>query len=279
MKKIGWYVLNIKARTNQTPLHYVEVIRQLKEQDPLVMVTKDKCLSLWSIEESTENTNGIPSWIIIKLLSYTLIDPTKFYNRRSKENLELQWDSDVVANKKEAELIFIPSCHKLATKKSSKITLNYVKKYFEEALNKIEAESFDVNIVVSQDLIRKIKEAFAVVRIKADISFSNPGYSDGFARVLDEKLRAANPDKASVELIGSKTTPLGNQPDGLISALTDMAEQDGTIEATIQSEEGGIYEKVSSSSYPRIVSSIQTKASEVWATVYNAIREIFPTHD
>ena len=58
-----------------------------------------------------------------------------------------------------------------------------------------------------------------------------------------------------------------------------MAEQDGTIEATIQSEEGGIYEKVSSSSYPRIVSSIQTKASEVWATVYNAIREIFPTHD
>lgn len=279
MSKTGWYILNIKVRTNQTPLHYVECLRRLKDQDPLVTVAKDKCVSIWEIEESVESTNGIPSWMIIKLISYTIIDPTKFYNRRSKEDLELQWDSDVVANKKEAELIFIPACHKLATKKSSKITLNYVKKYFEEALNKIEAESFDVNIVVSQDLIKKIKDAFAVVRIRADISFSNPGHSGGFARVLDEKLRAANPDKASVELIGSKTTPLGNQPDGLVSAITDMAEQDGTIEATIQSEEGGIYEKVSSSTYPRIVYAIQSKASEMWGAVYNAIRDIFPNHD
>lgn len=277
--KTSWYILNIKARTNQNPSHYVECLRSLKEQDPLVTVAKDKCVSIWNIEESIENTNGIPSWIIIKIISYTIIDPTKFYNRRSKENLELQWDSDVVANKKEAELIFIPTCHKLATKKNSKITLNYVKKYFEEALNQVESESFDVNIVVSQDLIRKIKDAFAVVRIRADISFSNPGHSDGFARVLDEKLRAANPDKALVELIGTKTTPLGNQSDGLVSAITDIAEQDGTIEATIQSEEGGIYEKVSSSSYPRIVSAIQNRASEVWGAVYNAISEIFPTDD
>ncbi|PWB03248.1 DUF4747 domain-containing protein [Duncaniella muris] len=277
--KTSWYILNIKARTNQTPSHYVECLRNLKAQDPLVTVAKDKCVSIWSIEESIENTNGIPSWMIIKIISYTIIDPTKFYNRRSKENLELQWDSDVVANKKETELFFIPACHKLATRKNSKITLNYVKKYLEEALNQVESESFDVNIVVSQDLIRKIKDAFAVVRIRADISFSNPGHSDGFARVLDEKLRAANPDKALVELIGSKTTPLGNQSDGLVSAITDIAEQDGTIEATIQSEEGGIYEKVSSSTYPRIVSVIQSKASEAWGAVYNAIREIFPTDD
>ncbi len=279
MSKTGWYILNVKARTNQTSLHYVEVIRKLKEQDPLVMVTKDKCISLWSIEESTESTNGIPSWIVIKLISYTLIDPTKFYNRRSKEDLELQWDSDVVANKKEAELVFIPSCHKLATKKNSKITLNYVLKYFSEGLNKVEPETFDVNIVVSKDLINKIKTAHAVVRLKANISFSNPGHTDMFAQVLDAKFRETNPDEASVELIGSKTTPLGNEPDGLISALTDMAEQDGTIEATIQSEEGGIYEKVNSSSYPRVVSVLQNRANAIWSSVYNAVKDIFSNHD
>lgn len=272
----SWYIINIKARTQQTPKHYVEALRLLHKEDPLVFVAKDKCVSISGIEESQENTNGIPSWIVLKIISYTVIDPSKFYNRKSKENIELQWDSDVVANKKEAELLFIPACHKLATKKSSKITLNYILKYMSEGLNSIEPETFDVNIVVSQDLINKIKNAFAIVRVRADISFSNPGHSSDFKRAFDEKMRAANPDKAVVELVGSKTTPLGNEPDGLISAITDMAEQDGTIEATIQSERGGNFEQVSSSSYPRLVSVVQNKAATMWSAVYNAVRGCFP---
>jgi hypothetical protein len=89
-------------------------------------------------------------------------------------------------------------------------------------------------------------------------------------------MREANPDKAVVELVGSKTTPLGNEPDGLISAITDMAEQDGTIEATIQSEKNGNFEQVSSSSYPRLVSVVQNKAGTMWSAVYNAVRGCFP---
>lgn len=275
--KTSWYVLNIKARTNQTPLHYVESLRILKEKDPLITVSKskDKCVSIWNIEESAENTNGIPSWIVIKLISYTIIDPAKFYNRRSKENIKLQWDSDVVANKKEAELLFIPACHKLATKKSSKITLNYVKKYFDEALNDIEPNSFDVNIVVSKDLIHRIRTAHAIVRLKAEISFSNPGHSSDFINAFDEKLREANPDKASMELVGSKSSPLGNEPGGLIDALTEMAEQDGSLEATIQAEKGDAYVKIDSSSHPRIVSVLQDKVASGWSAVYRAIRSCF----
>lgn len=37
-RRTTWNVINIKARVNQTPLHYVEAFRQIKEQDPLVEV-------------------------------------------------------------------------------------------------------------------------------------------------------------------------------------------------------------------------------------------------
>lgn len=52
LSRTKWYLINIKARTNQTPLHYYNALQKLKEEDPLVFVSEDKALSLMGIGES-----------------------------------------------------------------------------------------------------------------------------------------------------------------------------------------------------------------------------------
>lgn len=51
-KATSWYVINLKARTNQCPQHYVNAIREMNNQDPLIEVRDNKCIS---IQHSTLN--------------------------------------------------------------------------------------------------------------------------------------------------------------------------------------------------------------------------------
>ena len=63
------------------------------------------------------------------------------------------WDENIVANKKEADLYFIPSIHTLAVKSSAEIGLKNVVYYLAEALNRIEPEIFDVDVIVEKDVL------------------------------------------------------------------------------------------------------------------------------
>lgn len=270
-----WHLINIKARTNQTPTHYIKALKDLKEKDPLIEVSKDRCISIMDISSSSENTKGVPSWLIIKLMAYTIIDPKNFYNRKKQENVEMTWDSDVVANKKESEIIFVPSNHTIAVRKSSKISYHQILKYFREGLNEIENDGFDVNIVISKDLLNRIRTAHSIIKINAEISFSNPSHTKLFVKEWDEKVREANPDSMRIELDGTKSSPLKYEEDGLIFAITEMAERDGTINAIIQEDKDGKYERVNSAEHPRILSVELTSRKNFWGDMFNAIRNLF----
>lgn len=74
----------------------------------------------------------------------------------------MEWNTDIVANKHEAELYFIPSVHMLAVKRNSKVSLNNVLKYLHGALEDIEPEGFDVSVVLDHDLITRILSAHAI---------------------------------------------------------------------------------------------------------------------
>lgn len=50
-KATSWYVINLKARTNQCPQHYVNAIREINNQDPLIEVRGNKCISIHSMDE------------------------------------------------------------------------------------------------------------------------------------------------------------------------------------------------------------------------------------
>lgn len=277
-RRTTWHLINIKARTGQNIEHYVSAFQNLFSEDPLVALPIGKSGSLKSVEFSELlDENQQPNWIKINILSYVIIDPNAFYNRRSQQDLHLEWDTDVVANKKEAELYFIPSVHMLAVRKSSPISLKSTILYLSEALNRIEPNTFDVDVVVERDALDRILSAHAVCKLEADISFSNPGHTDGFYAAFDSKLRTMNPSRFHVTAEGSLDCPLQDEDDGMLQTVVNLSEQNGTVKATIQPTEGSKLEVIDSKDHPKVL-TIPQIINGFCSTIYNELKTRYGNH-
>ena len=279
LRRTTWFVVNIKARKNQKPSHYVEAFRAIKEKDPLVEVFGKKCISIRSmIESECVENDDMPKWIQLNITHYTIVDPSAFYNIREHKDVDMEWNTDIVANKHEAELYFIPSVHMLALKRNSKISLNNVLKYLQGALEDIEPEGFDVSVVLDHDLITRILSAHAIYSYEAQISYSNPGHSKGFAKMFEDNMLTLNPNKFSLAAVGTEENPLVINDDGIIEAATRLAEENGSVKATIVESEGGRRERVDSKDHPRIL-VIPQIVNGICSTVYHAIIDAFKHHE
>ena len=268
-----WFVINIKARSNQTSSHYVNAFESIETQDPLVEMERrsNRFVSIKSVSKSNiQTTEGLPQWMVINLVAYTMIDPNAFYNRRSKEDVEMPWDDDVVANKKEAQLVFIPSVHKIAVRKNSDITLNYILQYLKGALETVEKEEFDVDTVKDRDTLERILTAEKLIFMHAHISFSNPGHGKYFKKLLDAKLREMNPSSVDIELQGTEERPLNRDDDGLVQALVDLSEENGCVQATIQNGTHIGREHIDTKDHP-LVLPVRQIVNDICSTIYNVL--------
>ena len=275
-RQTTWYLINIKARREQTTEHYVQVFRNLYEQDPLVGFPRGgKSGSLKYVTYSNLlDENGNPNWIQIGLLSYTIIDPEAFYNKRSREDVTMDnWNEDIVANKKETDLYFIPSVHTLAVKRNSDISLKNIVFYLSEALNRVEPDTFDVDVIIERDILERILNAHVVTHLYANISYSNPGHTRGFEAAFDRKLREMGASRIEFTATGSKEYPLNSEDDGMLQSIVNLSEQNGYVQATIQSTENAKLEKIDSSEHPRKLVVPQI-VNDVCSTIYNTIRGI-----
>lgn len=275
-RQTTWYLINIKARREQTTEHYVQVFHSLYEQDPLIdFPNGGKSGSLKHVEFSNLlDEAGKPNWIQIGLLSYVIIDPAAFYNKRIREDVTMNdWNEDIVANKKEADLYFVPSVHTLAVRCNSDISLNNIVYYLSDALNRVEPDTFDVDVIIERDVLDRILNAHAVTHLYANISYSNPGHTSGFEAAFDRKLRDMGASRVEFIATGSKEHPLNNEDDGMLQSVVNLSEQNGYVQATIQSTENAKFEKIDSSEHPRklIVPQI---VNDICSTIYNAIKGV-----
>lgn len=277
-RRSAWYAINVKARRNQTSQHYVDAIQLIQSMDPLVHLRADRYMSVRSIQYSEIRDNeNIPNWIKITLSAYTILNSEDFYNRRSKEDVEVYLDPDIVANKKETELIFVPSVHTLALRKYGDLSLNSVVTFLTNALTQVEGEgSFDVDIIKDKDVLNRIISSYKIISFKAQISYSNPGHTSGFRAQFEDKTRELGGNKLEVNAYGSKDNPLQKEPDGLIQSLVEMSEENGTIEATVQETAGSALKKIDTSHHP-LVFSVFHNPQEIVSIIYNELKTRF-TH-
>lgn len=257
-RRITWNVVNVKARREQTPEHYVQAFRKIEREDPLIDGVRGKNLSVKNISESEIlDANGQPSWIVLTILSYTIIDPDAFYNIRRHEDISMDWDSDVVANKKEAEIYFIPSVHHFAVRKNSDISLVSIIDYLRKALEVVEPHGFDVDAVVERDILERILSAKKIISVEADISFSNHANTSGFSEVFERKTMDMNADKLKIIATGTKESPLFRGNDGLVDAIINMSEHNGQIKAVIMENDSSPIEFIDTNSHPFILMTEQ----------------------
>lgn len=273
----SWFFINIKARRNQTPSHYVEAWNRINEQDPMVEMPRatNRFVSVKRMSFCSEmDEHQQPMWIKTTLVAYTLIDPEAFYNRRTKEDLCMDWDEDIAANKKESNVYFVPSVHKLAVRKGSEITLNYLLYYLQNAFNRIDPEGFDVDVIKDRNTLEQILTAYSILSIEAEVSFSNPGHTNGFRGLFEEKIREACPNRLSLKLTGSKDNPLRSGEDGIIPALVNMSEENGSVKAVIQRTESSESELIDTEQHP-LVYTIPQILRDTCSTIYSTLRSMF----
>ena len=276
LTRTKWNLINIKARTNQTPLHYYSALKKLKEEDPLVFVAEDKAISIMSFGEhnAINPKTQTPDWVVIKIMSYVIVDPKGFYDKRERQILDIEWSDDWVSNKKDTEVLFCFTNHTLAIKKKSPITLNRIKEYFQKGLDSIEPDTFDVDIITDEGIISRIKSAYAILKIDADISFGNGGNAKGFRGLFVNKVKDLNPKTLKMTLEGTRSLPMLNSKDSLLDAIISCAERDGEVTATIQEMPGATFEKIDTTKHPREV-NVEGERDSFWVNVWNHIRSLF----
>lgn len=276
-RKTTWHVINIKARTDQTPMHYVNAFRAIDSQDPLIAMERvhERYVSVRSMHEcAISSATGCPHWIELNVVAYTMIDANAFYNRRSRKDVQMAWDDDVVANKKEAQLLFIPDVHKVVVKRNSEISLNYLLQYLSGALEYVEPETFDVDTVKDRDKLDRIMNAEKLLSLSAHVSFSNPGRGDDFCALLDAKTRESNVSSLDITMRGTEANPLQREPDGLVSSLVNLSEENGSVKAVIQNGSAIGREVIDSEDHP-LVFQVPQIIGDIASTLYNAIKARF----
>lgn len=132
---------------------------------------------------------------------------------------------------------------------------------------------FGVDVIVERDVLDRILNAHAVYTIEADISYSNPGHTNGFEAAFDEKLRGMEPSRFKITATGSREHPLINEEDGMLPVIVNLSEHNGTVKATIKPTVNSKLEKIDSSEHPRVL-VIPRIVNDVYSTIYNAIKGI-----
>lgn len=271
-RKGKWSVINIKARHNQHPAHYVDAICKIPSTKHAYEDTKGKYVELVHVEASEwKEADEAPVYLILKIIKYERIEGA-FYDRDSETDYPVKLPPNVFENKQEAEAYFIPSIHKLVIKSSECIKSSLLVKMLTECLNTVEKEEFDVDTVKDHDTIERIINAHHILSIEADISYSNPGNFDEFQALLDTKLKESDAKNAKVSLEGSEQHPLQGGENSLIEAIAQLSEENGTIKAKIKEKADSHMTIINTSKHPRV---LEIEKSNSLLELVNRVKSFF----
>ena len=274
----NWTVVNIKARENQTPEHYVLLMRSIVREDPMVDIGRKHQISMKSYNEGPKVAETlIPQWIEMIFTTFVIVDPEAFYDIRKKKDVTMEmWNEDIVVNKREIYTLFIPDTHTLAVRMSTEGSLRHIERFMLEAVERVEPETFDVTVIKSHDVVQRILDSRHIIKLDASVSFSNPGHTGLFNAAFDDKMREVNPTSCNIKLHGTQEKPLQNEEDGLIEAIVSLSEQNGEVKATIVENNRPVI--VNTKLYParlRIISS----AIDLYQTLRNRIIQEYGEHN
>lgn len=248
----SWFTVNIKALTQQTTENYVRVFKRLIDEDPLVPLQGNRHISIDKFDYVGDRDN--PRMIILHVCAYDIMDPDAFYDIKRKEQVMVNISPDIVSNKKDGVLYFVPKAHRLMMLKSSKISLNQVVKYFTVGFKMIEEDDeFDVTVEVSSELIETIKNSYWLYSFEAELSYSNADPTSKFVKFYDNEFKDAGSEKVNIKLKSGKGRTLKAKDGGLIDSILQLVKSNGSAKARIKKTQESAQQTVETKDYPEIV--------------------------
>lgn len=270
-RQANWHIINIVARHNQIPEHYVSVIKKIAKEDPMCHIRGNRFVSLGSVDDSEFKDSDIPCWLDLKLWSYDILDNDKFFSKEQKERIVMNLPSDIVANQVEEKVIFIPARHKAAVRYSSSISLKSIIKFLQHALDSVEPDVFEVTTVKDKQVLDVICTSYSVIKFEAELFYSNDGHFSDFAQNFDSQIKRSHARRLKLSIEGSKEEPLSTQEGSLLKTAVELSEQDGRVTAKLKRTEHSPYENIDTNDHPARLSILSDRKAPS-ADVYDAIK-------
>lgn len=250
--KGSWYTINLKAFTDQNPQKYINAIKKLLVEDPLVKIRGNRHISVEGYDYIGDKDN--PKMIVLRLCAYDVMDPDAFYNIKEKRQAYPNLSPDIVSNKKGCELYFVPDVHRLMVKKSGEISLKTILNYFVTGFAMIgEDDEFDVRAETSPGCLDLISSAYKLYSFEAVLSYSNNDPSSGFTEFFEKKMKEAEANTISLKMKSGKERVLKFIKDGIIDAALKIVKSNGEAKARIKRTENSVQETIETKDYPEII--------------------------
>lgn len=278
--------LNIKLLPNNGELDYVSFFKNLLKMDYAIKDRGHRCITLVEFQPcpdfpDNDRKNGRYKVWRGRLVEYTDLDPNGFINIETKESINKPFEEDNIgANQKRGFFYFVPEAHRLAILKNSEISIQKIKKYIEEAGERLYTERSNSNTKVyaiiekSKDTLKALQQVYAVIRLKAKLSYTNKDHTEGFEALFDDRLTNSGATEIDLNLIADKKRPLSLAADSLAASIVNISESNGDLEARIIENEGAKPKPFNTQEYTR-VEQVKYRPSELPNIIYGKIVGIF----
>jgi hypothetical protein len=271
--KISMFNIKISPKEsdeNFTEL-YADLIKRLHIENIAVNTRGDKWMEMRT-QFSYENNKILYG----KLIYYTILEGTEWYNKRDKTIQTVELDEALYPNAKEIEYFFIPEAHRFCfISKASGIAMSQIERFLAEALPRLVDENKIVliNQELTTDIIDRIINAQKLFRLEVGISYSNNDLSEEFEELLDNDLRESQIQSLNMTAKSFKADTIDLANSKILKAALKLSQSNGYAEATIQND-GGKNEIISTIEYPRKEPIFSTEGQE-HIDVFNKIMNIF----
>jgi hypothetical protein len=271
------FFLNLKLVKNQSPQGYVDFFDRLFREDPAIPLNRDKRISMNKLhKEEIIGEGECPRLLWGEIMTYDLLDKDAFYDKKKNQPVRLELGADIVAHRKTIEFYFSPSAHRLTFFDNQPVTPDQVQKFFEEAAKTTLGEGeLDVTFEVDRGTIEKILNAPSISTFEAMISYSNKDPSEGFDKLMDEKIHKDNVTKTKIIATPTKKEGMQATPGGFLEAITKLAQSNGYVVAKIQTAVKGKKEIIDTRKHPMKKKNFQSKQSRLRDNIHKLLQAKF----
>lgn len=213
-------VLNIVLLHNQKPESYVDLFKNLLQEDYVVDLKGDKHIELLSFRKlaTIDMYEGT-------FVTYVDIRPDAWFNPDSKE-IETREDFNGLqyGNAKRATFFLVPNRHKLCLFSGGDVSIQHVKAYLEGACRRLLGEGqVHINYVTSKDDIKSAYDNLNITRVKLTLNYSNRAHTSGIEQVFDDAAKADNIALINIELAAANKESITMEEGGMTDSLLNLA--------------------------------------------------------
>lgn len=245
-------IFNIKILPKETEEDftnlYVALIKKLHSDNIATNTRGEKWMEMRT-QYSFENDKVLYG----KLIYYTMLDGSDWYNKRLKAIQAVEIDKDLYPNVKEIEYYFIPEVHRFCfINKTNGIAMSQIDTFLHDALPHVVPDGKDVFISqeLTSDVIERIMNAHKLLKLEIDLTYSNNDLSEDFEELFDNDLRDSQIQNLNLKATSFKSETINIGGSKVLKAALRLSQSNGYAEATIQNENGK-NENIATVDYPR----------------------------